>query len=704
MALFLFPHNQTAYEAALDMIEKHGKAAVIHPTGTGKSMIAFQLVLRHPKDRVCWISPSEYIYHTQKRSLAEAMPDFSPDMLSNLVFMTYAKLRVWDRQLEDLKPDWIILDEFHRAGSREWGKSVHKLLSLYPNAGILGLSATNVRYLDNHRDMAIELFDGHIASELTLGEAIAKRILPAPDYIVSMYACQQELQKLKRRIQSVGNPLMQSENLKLLEKLKRALEQSKGLEQTFAKHLPDFHGKYLVFCSGREHLEEMMEKSSEWFRLADPDPHFYSVTYGDCNAAKNYAAFLEDESPHLKLLFSIDMLNEGVHVKGVDGVILLRPTASPILYLQQVGRALEAGKTAKPVIFDIVNNFEGLCSIDSIRDEIQAAFLGEACQKDKGKKWESPFRIVEELRDCRDIFEEIKRNLMAGWEFYYQKAEEFYKEHGHLSVKRSYVTSDGLALGAWILTQRRVYSGKISGTLTKGQICRLNEIGMDWNSGSEQNFEKGYQALLAYYQEYGNADVKASYVSRDGYPLGRWVGNARRRYKEAFGKPLTNEQKKRLDDLGMIWDKTAYQWEKNYAMAKAYYEEFGDLEILRTYVAKDGSLLGVWLDNQRAAYLGKRPDAAPLTQTQIQRLEEIGIKWETRNERQWIARYKSAEIFYKTNRNLKVPATYRTKDGCLLAKWLSRQREQYMKHTLSKERRELLNRIGFEGDMDSYGR
>lgn len=95
-------------------------------------MIAFQLVLRHPKDRVCWISPSEYIYHTQKRSLAEAMPDFSPDMLSNLVFMTYAKLRVWDRQLEDLKPDWIILDEFHRAGSREWGKSVRKLLSLYP--------------------------------------------------------------------------------------------------------------------------------------------------------------------------------------------------------------------------------------------------------------------------------------------------------------------------------------------------------------------------------------------------------------------------------------------------------------------------------------------------------------------------------------------------------------------------------------------
>ena len=70
--------------------------------------------------------------------------------------------------------------------------------------------------------------------------------------------------------------------------------------------------------------------------------------------------YLTDKSDHLKLLFCIDMLNEGVHVEGIDGVILLRPTISPILYLQQIGRALSTGKgkNVRPVIFDVVNNFD----------------------------------------------------------------------------------------------------------------------------------------------------------------------------------------------------------------------------------------------------------------------------------------------------------------------------------------------------------
>ena len=62
-----------------------------------------------------------------------------------------------------------------------------------PDAKILGLSATNIRYLDNNRDMAEELFDGHIASEMTLGEAIVRGILPAPKYVTTVYQYQKEL-------------------------------------------------------------------------------------------------------------------------------------------------------------------------------------------------------------------------------------------------------------------------------------------------------------------------------------------------------------------------------------------------------------------------------------------------------------------------------------------------------------------------------
>ena len=84
-------------------------------------------------------------------------------------------------------PTLIVLDEFHRAGAVQWGLGVQRLLAAYPSATILGLTATNVRYLDGQRDMAQELFDGHIASEMTLGEAIVRGILPAPKYVLSIF-------------------------------------------------------------------------------------------------------------------------------------------------------------------------------------------------------------------------------------------------------------------------------------------------------------------------------------------------------------------------------------------------------------------------------------------------------------------------------------------------------------------------------------
>lgn len=68
------------------------------------------------------------------------------------------------------------------------------------------------------------------------------------------------------------------------------------------------------------------------------------------------------------------MLNEGIHVDDVDGVILLRPTVSPIIYLQQIGRALSAGSKNQPVIFDLVNNFDSLHCIDCLKNEMQEAF------------------------------------------------------------------------------------------------------------------------------------------------------------------------------------------------------------------------------------------------------------------------------------------------------------------------------------------
>lgn len=65
VALRLFEHNERAYQAAIEMMEQYGKAAIIHPTGTGKSYIAFKLIEEHPNAVIFWLSPSECIFKTQ---------------------------------------------------------------------------------------------------------------------------------------------------------------------------------------------------------------------------------------------------------------------------------------------------------------------------------------------------------------------------------------------------------------------------------------------------------------------------------------------------------------------------------------------------------------------------------------------------------------------------------------------------------------
>lgn len=158
---------------------------------------------------------------------------------------------------------------------------------------------------------------------------------------------------------------------------------------------------------------------------------------------------------------------------------------------------------------------------------------------------------------------------------------------------------------------------------------------------------------------------------------------------------MTEEQLERLNAAGMIWDRAAYQWERHYALAEAYYKSHGNLKAPRSYVAEDGTALGIWIENQRGAYAGKKKDAAPLTVGQIQKLEKIGMEWGLRQERQWEEKYLQAKKYYNEHGNLRVPAAYVAENGAFLGRWVSRQREREKKQALSPRQKELLQGIGF---------
>ncbi len=692
----LFEHNEKAYHAAVRMMEQYGKAAIVHPTGTGKSYIAFKLIEDNPEKVVLWLSPSEYIFKTQLESLKRNDPEFP---LANVHFYTYAKLMCCTQaQLDAIvaqKPAYIILDEFHRAGAECWGESTVALLKLCPDVKLLGLTATNIRYLDNNRDMAEELFDSRIASDMTLGEAVVRGILPAPKYVTTVYQYQKALAKYQARVDDLRTPGIQDVNQKYLDALRRALEQADGLDRVFAHHITNKSGKYIVFCANKEHMDEMVSHVPEWFSGVNPDVVVYEAYSDDPNTDKAFVDFKTDTSNRLKLLFCIDMLNEGVHVEGISGVILFRPTISPIIYKQQIGRALTAGDTAAPLILDVVNNFEGLTSISGLQSEMQEAVHRLYANGEGDKIVTERFEVIEQVHDCRVLFEQLQASLSSSWEHYFSEASIYYAEHGDLNIPKRYKTPAGLSLGEWLTTQRKVRAGQRAGNLTEQQINRLDSIGMDWENRNDLAWKRGLKNAQKFREQFGNLQVPAKYKMENGYLLGSWIVNARQ--NRMLGR-LSEEQIAQLDVLGMTWDVFDIRWEQGYALAATYAQEHGNLDVPRNYKTTDGKMLGHWLQSQEQAYEQKK-----LSADQIARLERIGMYWGNRNDRQWNEVYQTAKRYFETQGNLNVPVAYVSPEGYALGKWVRRQRYAYQNpeksnSILSPERVALLDAIGMQWD------
>ena len=695
MALNLYEHNANAYMAACEMMDKYGKAAIVHPTGTGKSYIAFKLIEAHPNEVIIWLSPSEYIFKTQRESLLRQDQDFP---LQNVRFYTYAKLMCSTPeqlgQIAEQNPTYIILDEFHRIGAEFWGESTQKLLTLCPRAKLLGLTATNVRYLDNNRDMAEELFDGHVASEMTLGEAIVRGILPAPKYVTTVFKYQQDLARYQSRVDNLRSPGIQDVNQKYLDALRRALEQADGLDKVFARHITNKSGKYIVFCSGKEHMDEMISHVPEWFAAIDTKPTVHKALSDNPATDKAFAAFKADTSNHLKLLFCIDMLNEGVHVEGISGVILFRPTISPIIYKQQIGRALTAGDSTTPLILDVVNNFEGLSSISGLQNEMTAAVQRLYANGEGDKAVTERFEVVEQVHDCRVLFEQLQSSLSSTWNHYFSEASIYYAEHGNLDIPRRYKTPMGLSLGAWLQIQRQVRNGKRAGSLTQQQIERLDSIGMRWDNYSDLVWTKGYEEAKQYYAKHGNLMVPVEWKTTDEFPLGNWISN--KRTEKAAGR-LDAEKVSLLENIGMVWDAFSEKWEQGFAAAAKYYADHGNLVVPVSYTTEDGLRLGVWVRNQKQTYAN-----GTLPPEKAERLESIGILWEQSNfDFKWNEAYEAAKLYFEENGSLNVPIGYTTPDGIALGKWVARQLYAYKSPNnshckLTQTRVALLEKIGMQ--------
>ena len=654
----LYKHNKIAYEKIQKHLETSNRTCVIHPTGSGKSFLSLKFLFDNRNKKCLFMCPTDAIVDQVKRHIEDeglTLEDFP-----NLDFCLYASAN----KVSKNQYDAIVFDEFHRIGADEWGKNINELLDNNPDSKVLGVSATPIRYLDDNRDMSEEIFNKDIASEITLAEAMLKGILPTPTYISTLYSFEEDIKEIEEKIKKYKDKTKIKELEYLLEQAKRKLENSEGLEDVFSKNITNKNGKFIVFCRNIEHMNKMEEKCLQWFKKTNPNIEISDVHSKKGKALNQYYIdyFENNEKKTLKLLFSVEMLNEGLHVKNIDGVIMFRPTSSPIIYMQQLGRALSVGHNSHPLVFDIVNNSSSLESILNVKKEINDLIIKIIRDREDGIDFHTDyddndkllnilerFKIIEEKKELVDLLNDIKENATYTWYDWFELAKAYYEHHNNLEIPVRFKTKNGyeedengVSLGRWIKTQRKAYKGIGHRKLTKEQIELLNQIGMRWASvDNMQEWMEKYNLAKSYYEYHNNLEIPARFKTKNGYEydengvsLGNWISNQRRAYKGMGTSKLTKEQIELLNQIGMRWANVdnMQEWMEKYNLAKAYYEHHNNLEIPVRFKTKNGYeedengvSLGRWISNQRRAYKGM--GASKITKEQIELLEKIGIIW-----------------------------------------------------------------------------
>ncbi len=422
-------HQQEAYKSIIERYQNDNKAAIVLPTGCGKTFVALQFMVENKDKKILFMAPTiaikSQIYNYIAKYVANEEPTenktarmIAEKYFPNLKIMLYPSLlKVNDQLMNKLNPDIIIMDELHRTGAEKWGERIDVLLEKNPKAKILGLTATPDR-MDN-KNMIDQLFEGTIDYELTLVEAVRDRIVKPPLYVKCDYTLGEHLQGIKEAIENCKDERDKKELQNKYEKMRKIIEQADGISKLFAKNIKKKDGKYIVFCKDKKQMDELMNKAKEWFKDIDSSPEIYSVYHGKGYTKsinkKTIDNFETSNSEHIKLLFSIEMLNEGVHIEDISGVIMVRPTDSRIIYLQQLGRALSSDITLdKTIVFDLVNNYlKNNLDAEVNKKTFESRNSNPISNKDKQDKIEDTdyidiFKIQGETKEFLDLLYEVK--------------------------------------------------------------------------------------------------------------------------------------------------------------------------------------------------------------------------------------------------------------------------------------------------------
>ena len=323
-------HNIKPYEELCRMLEEQDKVAYVSATGTGKSYVIGKYIEDHNLiDDTVILVP----YLPIKRSWKKLLPQIK--------VYTYQGLHMDRSIIAGCR--LLVCDEMHHMGAKEWGNACENLFSGF-GGKIIGTTATPVRFLDNQRNISDEFFGGNQVSGLTLPEAVSQGVLPSFEYITALYDLPKRLKKRKTDKPYTENLYaqldMMSSKYSFQEILKKHLQGEENIKvAVFVNHIFEI-GNVETMCKA------VFPEAHHFVAHSKMQRHQVELTIKDFESTAGIC-----------FLYTVNILNEGVHIDGVDSVVMFRKTMSPIIYLQQIGRALSSNNADKRIkVFDFVAN------------------------------------------------------------------------------------------------------------------------------------------------------------------------------------------------------------------------------------------------------------------------------------------------------------------------------------------------------------
>ena len=405
----LRPYQQRAKDRADEILQENRFASVILPTGGGKSFVALSQLMEHQNEEILYLAPQNEILEQMKdyvikyihgpvNTIRRSKDAIIADVFPKLKFATYSSLLARGGKATINKQyGYIVLDELHRTGAKEWGDRLNTLLDNQPaSTKVLGITATPRRDADGI-DMANEIAQRlgytnrevvngkHIAMNMSLTNAIRMGLVVNPKLVSCAYSLKTDgsLEELKDKIDQLEDIQDRNEKLEEYESLRRNVENAEGIPQILQANVKK-GGKYIVFLpvledlededgnvigrkKGKTKIEDYEKQIAEYFKGSGIKPNFHSMLgeYGDKENARRLEEFKNSNTEETEFMLVMNKANEGLHLDKLDGIIWLRPLDenSRILYLQQLGRVIYSENPDKPtkdedrpVVIDLVNN------------------------------------------------------------------------------------------------------------------------------------------------------------------------------------------------------------------------------------------------------------------------------------------------------------------------------------------------------------